>query len=48
MESASAGENGPQCDEREEAGDIEEAIESAGEKSPEATDSAGETNSFDM
>lgn len=34
---------GPQCDE---ADDMEEAIVSAGEKIPEATDSAGETRSL--
>ena len=47
IESVSAGVNGPQCDEYE-AGDSEEVIESVGGKNPEATDSAGETNTFDM
>jgi hypothetical protein len=44
MGSVSAGENGPQW---EDAGDIEEAIESAEEKMPEAMESAGDTKSVD-
>ena len=44
----SAGVKGPQCDEDDDDGDREDAIDSVGEKILEAMDSAGDTRLADM